>query len=535
MPLPSGGTWPPRNLQPIQQHYNTLDTWYVGDRERLAALYGDGRGTATIPANRPSQYRGGVVGTVARMFWGAPTPAGERRTKLHVPVASDICTMSSDLLFSEPPTITVEDQATQDRIDELLPSLQATLLEGAEVGAALGGYYLRAVWDKQVAEKPWLNAVHADAAVPEWRWGKLYAVTFWRVLEQPDDDTCLWHLERHEPGVILNGLYKGKVGDLGGQLPLTAHAETKNMQPVITTGLDRCTAVYVPNMRPNRQWRNYPAGAALGRSDFDGPVLGMMDSLDEVWTSWMRDIRLAKARLIVPSSYLQSNGKGQGAFFDFDRELYESFDMLAGDQRMEISAQQFAIRVVEHRDTAAELLAEILRATGYSAQSFGLSGEVAVTATEVSAKERRSLITKNRKGLYTIPEVADGVEMLLELEAKLFPDIAVTPEKPTITLADSVSPDMMQLATTVELMRRAEAVSDETAVRMLHSDWDDDQVQEEVRLIGDARPDPMADPFALPGEMVGPDGEPVDPEDPQKPPAKEDGPPGQQQPFPTRK
>ncbi|MEU4225814.1 hypothetical protein AB0F17_16090 [Nonomuraea sp. NPDC026600] len=530
MPLPSGGTWPPRALQPIYQQYNTLDTWYVGDRERLAALYGDGRGT-NIPANRPSQYRGGVVGTLARMFWGTPTPAGEKRTKLHVPVASDICTMSSDLLFSEPPTITVEDQATQDRIDELLPSLQATLLEGSEVGAALGGYYLRAVWDKQVAEKPWLNAVHADAAVPEWRWGRLYAVTFWRVLEQPDDDTCLWHLERHEPGVILNGLYKGKVGDLGGQMPLTAHAETKGMQPVITTGLDRCTAVYVPNMRPNRQWRNYPAGAALGRSDFDGPVLGLMDSLDEVWTSWMRDIRLAKARLIVPSSYLQSNGKGQGAYFDFDRELYESFDMLAGDQRMEISAQQFAIRVVEHRDTQAELLAAILRATGYSAQSFGLSGDVAVTATEVSAKERRSLITRGRKALYTAPELAEAIEMLLTLEAALGFEGAVTPELPTVVFGDSVSPDIMQLAQTAELMRRAEAASDETLVRMLHPDWDEDQVQAEVTAIGDARPDPLADLNAFgqdPTLPPGQDGPPPDPS--QQDPKAQDGPPGRKPP-----
>ncbi|MET7333285.1 hypothetical protein [Nonomuraea sp. NPDC005650] len=503
MPLPSGGSWPPRNLQPIQQQYAVLDAWYTGDSDRLAALYGDPR-NSNVPANRPSQYRGGLVGTAARWFWGHPTPQGEKRTKLHVPVASDICTMSSDLLFSEPPTITCDNPDTQQRIDDMLPQLQATLLEGAEVGAALGGYYLRAVWDKQVADLPWLAAVHADAAVPEWRWGRLWAVTFWRVLEL-DDDTCFWHLERHEPGYIYNGLYKGKPGDLGGQLPLTAHPETAGMQPVIDTGLDRCTAVYVPNMRPNRGWRNYPAGANLGRSDFDGPVLGLMDALDEVWTSWMRDIRLAKARLIVPDSYLKSLGKGQGAYFDPDREIYEALNILGGDDRMEISAQQFAIRVAEHRDTQAELLAAILRATGYSAQSFGLSGEVAVTATEVSAKERRSLITKSKKDLYTVPPLADGIEMLLELEAALGFEGAVTPERPTITMADSVSPDIMQLAQTVELMRRAEAVSDETAVRMLHPDWDEDQVQAEVEAIGEARPDPVADPFALPGEMVGSD------------------------------
>jgi hypothetical protein len=526
MPLPSGGgTWPPQHLQPIYQHYNTLDAWYVGDQDRLAALYGDARGT-TAPANRPSQYRGGVVGWGARMFWGQPTPAGEKRTKLHVPVASDICTMSSDLLFSEPPSITVENAETQAHIDDMLPGLQATLLEGSEVGAALGGYYLRAVWDTEIAPAPWLAVVHADAAIPEWRWGRLFAVTFWRIIET-DDDTCFWHLERHEPGSILNGLYKGKPGDLGSSQPLTAHPETKNLKPSIPTGLDRCTAVYVPNMRPNRMWRNVPAGANLGRSDLDGPVLGLMDSLDETWTSWMRDIRLAKARLIVPRSYLQSNGKGAGAYFDADRELYEALDVLGGDDRMEISAQQFAIRYEEHRETQGELLAAILRATGYSAQSFGLAGEVAVTATEVSAKERRSLITSNRKGLYAVPELEAGIEMILQLEASLGFEGAVTPERPTITMADSVSPDMMQLAQTAELMRRAEAASDETLVRLLHTDWDEEQIQAEVDAIADARPDPMLDPFALPGSMVGPDGEPVDPEDPEA--KKQDGPPAREE------
>lgn len=525
MPLPAGGgTWPPQHLQPIYNHYAVLDAWYQGDPDRLAAVYTDPH--RAQPANHPWQHRGGITGFLGRMFWGQPTPAGEKRAKLHVPVASDICTMSSDLLFSEPPSITVENPATQERIDQLLPSLQATLLEGAEVGAALGGYYLRTVWDREIADRPWLAAVAADAAVPEFRHGRLYAVTFWRVLEQIDTNTCYLHLERHEPGAILNGLYVGAVGSLGKPLPLTDHAETANMQPVIETGLTRCTAVYVPNMRPNRQWRNFPAGAPLGRSDFDGPVLQLMDSVDEVWTSWMRDLRLAKARLIVPRAYLQSMGKGQGAYFDPDRELYEALDVLGGDDRMEISAQQFAIRYAEHKETQAELLAAILRATGYSAQSFGLTGDVAVTATEVSARERRSLVTRARKALYTAPELAAEIETLLQLEAKIFGS-GVTPEKPNIVFGDSVSPDIMQLAQTAELMRRAEAASDETLVRMLHPDWDEDQVQAEVAAIADARPAAVEDPFALPGEMVddGEDDEERSESEDDEPDGGQDGPP----------
>ncbi|MFI6909891.1 hypothetical protein ACIBKY_52125 [Nonomuraea sp. NPDC050394] len=513
MPLPSGGVWPPRHLQPIYSHYSLLDTWYRGVPEELAAMYGGQQ-----PANRPSQLRGGLVGWAARMFWGQPTPQGEKLTKLHIPVASDIATMSADLMFSEPPSITCENEQTQAHLDDMLPQLQATLLEGAEVGAALGGYYLRAVWDPDVAPAPWLSAVHADAAVPEWRFGRLHACTFWRILES-DDTTCWWHLEHHQPGSIQHALFKGAPGQLGDQMPLTAHPETEKLKPVVTTGIDRCTAIYIPNMRPNRTWRNYPAGANLGRSDFDGPVLGLMDALDETWTSWMRDIRLAKARLIVPSSYLENAGRGKGSYFDLDRELYEAVNPLVNSERLEISPQQFAIRFEEHRETQAEQLAAILRATGYSSQSFGLGDDgVAITATEVSAKERRSLTTRAKKGLYTLPALGDGLEMLLQLTAEQFPGLGVVPERPTIVLADSVSPDMLQLAQVAELWRRAEAASDETLVQMLHPDWDDKQVKDEVKLIGDARPDPLADLSAFgqpPGVEPGEEGQ--------------DGPPGREE------
>lgn len=511
MALPSGGAWPPKNLEPIYDLYSILDAWYSGDRDRLATIYESANPTSNRPPNRPSQFRGGVVGRMARWFWGQPTPSGEPRTKLHVPVASDIATMSADLLFSEPPSITVQDPETQARIEELVENgIHTTLLEGAEVGAALGDYYLRTVWDEEIAPTPWLAVVHADAAVPEWRWGRLAAVTFWRVIEEDDRGTRLIHLERHEPGVILHGLYKGANGMLGEPLPLTAHAETAHLPPVIETGLTRCTAVHVPNMRPNREWRTNPVGVGLGRSDFAGPVLGLMDALDEVWTSWMRDIRLAKARLVVPSGYLIDNGPGKGASFDLDRELYEEVSSLGGNERMEISAHQFAIRVAEHRDTSAELLAAILRATGYSAQSFGLSGEVAITATEVMAKERRSLVTRGKKALYTRNPLADGIETLLQLEAAMF-GTGVTPERPTIEFGDSVAADLGQLAQTAVLMRQAEAASDETIVRLLHPDWSDTEVQEEVARISDSRPAVVADPFALRPDDDGQDEDGVEP------------------------
>ncbi|CAM5367333.1 phage portal protein [Streptomyces californicus] len=50
---------------------------------------------------------------------------------------------------------------------------------------------------------------------------------------------------------------------------------------------------------------------------------------------------------------------------------------------MALTVSQFAIRVQEHRDTSEDLINQILRSCGYSAQTFGICGYVAVTATDV--------------------------------------------------------------------------------------------------------------------------------------------------------
>ncbi|GAA2457002.1 phage portal protein [Streptomyces macrosporus] len=497
MSLPAGGPWPPPLTETVLARMSVWDAWYTGDPDRLASIYG----STMVPAARPSQYRGGIVGTVARWFWGRPTPAGEQRSKLHVPLASDICQTSADLLFSEPPVATVEDERTQQRLDELLDEgVHATLLEAAEVCAALGGVYLRPAWDTELADRPWLSVVHADAAVPEFRWGQLAAVTFWEEL-RAEGGIVLRHLERHEPGMILHGLYEGTREDLGRMVPLTEHEATAPLATevdengAIYTGLDGLAAVYVPNMRPNRRWRSIRGAAQLGRSDLDG-IEPLLDALDEVYSSWMREIQLGKARIVVPRSYLDSNGPGQGASFDPDRAVYEDVNALPrpGDPAA-ITPVQFAIRVAEHRDTAADLVEQILRTAGYSTQTFGRTGDAAATATEVVARERRSYLTRDKKVIYWSP-LADAYRALLAVDAAVFRS-GVQVVRPALEWPDAVSEDPSSLANTANVLRQAEAASTETLVRMVHPDWEDAQVQAEVERIqgetGRAVPDPMQD------------------------------------------
>src|SRR5690606_22958810 len=153
---------------------------------------------------------------------------------LHVPVAGDIAETSADMLFSEVPQISIpeahEERAasdaikTQDRLWKLIDDggIHNRLLEAAESASALGGVFIGPSWDTSVADMPILRVVQADSALPEFRWGMIQAVTLWRIVE--DDGDSVWrHIERHEPGVILHGLYRGSTDDLGRRVPLTSH------------------------------------------------------------------------------------------------------------------------------------------------------------------------------------------------------------------------------------------------------------------------------------------------------------------------
>ncbi|WP_063628947.1 phage portal protein [Amycolatopsis taiwanensis] len=520
MPLPVADMqWPPGDCHRPSRLYDEWGAWYSGSVDELARVYG---ATGAFPGldpkgyDRPSQYAGGLVGRIARFFWGTPTPRGElRNNKLHIPVAGDIAATSADLLFGEMPAVAIGDGSTQDRLDTLLTDggLRARLLEAAELAAAYGGVFLRVGWNTAVADHPLVDALLPDTAVPEWQSGHLTAVTFWRVVSEPDDSDVWRHLERHEPGRVLHGLYKGTGDRLGRPMPLVDHpataqwAEQIDEAGGIATGAKRLTAVYVPNMRPHRIIRGTP----LGRSDYAG-VEPIMDAFDEAWTSWMRDLRLAKARLIVPSIYLRSNGPGKGASWDAEQEIYAGLDMMPekGAGASMLTPVQFAIRVEEHERTTADLFAQVVRGAGYSVQTFGEMGDAGVTATEVNARERKSYTTRGRKIGYWTPGLGDLFEVLLEVDAAVFRS-GVTPERPTIEFPDAVTPDPEAQARTLQILDAARAASIETKVRMLHPDWDDPAVTKEVdRIKAETGSAPVVNPDTFTGDTGTPASPPTE-------------------------
>lgn len=494
MPMPEyKGAWPPEPFDAARAVYDLHSAWLEGDANVLQSFYSqhlDG-----MPSTRPSQFRGGVVGAVARFFWGRPQKQAMKR--LHVPAPADVARTSAHLLFGQPPTWTFNEgdatdlEGAKKRLSQLLDGADvvATFLEAAEIQSALGGVYLRLWWDTSVTDKVMLSAVAPDAAIPEWRYGKLAAVTFWTIVAEDKKGT--WrHLERHEPGRIEHALYLGDGDHIGikrdlGELKATEWAAER---PVIETGVKGLTAAYVPNIRPARRWRNVPHLSPLGRSDFEG-IEQLFDALDAAYSSWMRDLDLAKARLFVSQQALEDNGPGLGASWDPEQAIFTpvpSDDMDEGGMNQLVQAQQFDIRYEEHAATCQDLMNRIVVSAGYSVGDFGdAEASGMMTATEVSARKGLSNQTRATKILYWQSEAPPLARTMLELDAILFGGgtnygIKAAPE---MVFPVRVDVDPVQQSTAIANLRAARAMSIEQAVRERNPNWSAEEVDDEVKLI----------------------------------------------------
>ena len=416
------------------------------------------------------------------------------KVKLHVPVAADIAATGASLLFGREPRFSIYDaslgdteEGSQGRLEEILRGvgLIQKLHEAAELGAALGDVFLKCRYDREGLDRPDIQVVAGSDALPEYRLGKLAYTHFFSVVKRERQTGRVWRLyERYEPGCIRAAAYCGDGSQLGQECPgmlaeLGVEAEAE-------TPVKELLAAHIVNMKPSRVW----PGEDKGRSDLEG-LRDLMDSLDEVYTSWLRDIRLAKSRLIVPAEFLRRNPSElfrEGSYtydFDEDVETLVALDIGGDGVEMKITPSQFAIRAQEHASTFESTLRTILSMAGYSPQSFGLDIEGnAQSGTARRLMERKSLATNAKKQSYWQGPLEAFLTAVLRLDRALYGnDQLHDDDSVRVELRDPAESDPNEMAGTVQLLRQARAVSLETAVRMLHPGWTEARVREEKEKI----------------------------------------------------
>lgn len=498
MPLPPNDVaWPPTNFSPVYAKMAEWAAWYSGEPTRIMDVYG-------------SQSGGGGL-TPWWRFWSRARASqdGAQRAQLHVPIASDLAAVSGALLFGDQPKIRVrgEREAVEPPTSHEAPAKAATqtpeakserrlldiveqgdvysrLVEAAEGAAAIGGIYIYPVWDKTLRDFPLMAVAQSDQAVPEFRFGFLSAVTFHRVVEA-NGTIVFRHIERHEvegtgesrKAVVLHGLYKGSNSHLGTPVSLDVSPLTIGLEPRIVLPFADLDVEYIPNIRPNRLWR----ASGLGVADIQGSET-LLDALDETYASWMRDVRLAKARIIVPREYLRPDADANSAF-DVDQEIYVPMDMepgLSQDSRAML-AHQFAIRYLEHRETAKDLVERIVSNAGYAPATLGAtSGNATGTALRIS--EHKTLLTLRKKSGWWRTAIANCLYHMMIIDKEMFGS-SIPAIRPTVLTSDSIIDNPLELAQTALALKTAESASIETRVRLVNPDWSNEEITREVEKI----------------------------------------------------
>ncbi|WP_285751990.1 phage portal protein [Lentzea sp. NBRC 105346] len=507
MLIEPGSQWPPPGHWKIRHYWQSWSAYWSGD---LAAL--KTYGSCTAPGG----------------YW-ARMKAKPGNREIHVPIAADIARTSAELVAGDTPVIDWEDQQAetadssngnaprrksplQDTWDNIAQTIgwANKLLQGAEIGSPIGGWYLRAAWDERLGKRPLLTVVRGDEALPMFLFDELIAVTFVQELDAPqgwktrsDGEVFRW-LEHHEPGQIRHELWLGSTSNVGDPLPLTEHPTTAGFLPVIDTSTVRPNGILVEHV-PNDLPMTLDV-LPLGRSDLQG-VETLLDALDEAMASWMQDIELAKARILASKEMLDpvtrantSSGAATGFFgsmfgrrentnparaFDTDAKVFTPLEMPAedGGKVAPITLVQFAIRFQEHEATVLQLIEQIVSRAGYAPQTFGMHVEGQLSGTAMRRREQKSYRTRDRKRRYMRPALERIAETLMLLNAVLNPDAPRPTQRPTLVWRETDQSDPLEMAQVVELLSRARAASKEVLVKAAHPEWDDTQVGEEVKRL----------------------------------------------------
>jgi hypothetical protein len=517
--------WPPKVLHSQLQSMAYWQAWYAGDRNSLET------------AGAAKSDKGGILRNLFvrtwQYFWGqtVANDGSEPEIKVHVPLAKDIAKAKRAMLFAQPPSLLstpIGEDSEPDDQGELPPTpiadatvarlnqyeadgIMQVFAGGAEICGALGGIYLRMVID-YTNRKPSLTRVSPRKAYPLFADGRLVQVTFWTELPSNDNTTWRW-LEKHFTddgtvtgiGCIEHTLWQGTNDDLGEQQAIDVSVfpqmadVVKAMNSsvavlgvdevptgVITTETPGLAVVYIPNATPNALWMDDPIGQHLGLPDIQGSE-DLLDRLDFLMSSLLEEFDLSKARITVPDYMLNSNGPGKGASWDRNKRIWQAFNMAPTDATAGNALQLFQpdIRVDAHIAGMQELTEVIVRSAGFSASTFGEDEEGgAQTATEVVSRDRRSRITRGDAISIWIPLMEEILFKMLSTDVLYgWAEGPVDPSSLTVVFPKETSMTPQEAALYVQVMRAAQAMSIEEAVRSGHPDWEEPAILEEVEKI----------------------------------------------------
>ena len=269
-------------------------------------------------------------------------------------------------------------------------------------------------------------------------------------------------------------------------------------QRFVYKGLKGILAFEKPNKTPSLEFPSSPYGG----SDYEGAV-DEFDALDEITSANIREIRTNETKRYIPDTMLQKDENGEFKGFD---EFCDSYQITKGDPDQDAenkvdfsSIPDKTASFLEKWKTSISIVCNKAKISPYA---LGITWLEAVGPSAESQLERNKTTLDMRKGkleLWT-PLVEEMILRTLQLNTWMrenvseikerqtadgVPDLDFTQGNTTIQadFGEYITEGVSQRITTWGGAKMQRIASTDEAVRQIHPEWTEKQVQDEVNII----------------------------------------------------
>lgn len=291
-------------------------------------------------------------------------------------------------------------------------------------------------------------------------------------------------------------LYKLYVldGNKEKEVALTTLPDTAELKDFVYKGLKGMLAFDKPNLTPSHEFPDSPYGA----SDYEGGI-DSFDALDEVYSMIVQELRDNKTIRYIPDSMIPKDKDNSSTLLDDD--FVTNYIKIKGDPDQDgkdkIETTFIKDKTEEHLAKYRTYLTTAINNAGLSPFALGITGLESINSSAESQQERNkvTLETRSRKLKLWVPFMEDVFTQMLIMNSWIQHNTSAIQEafekmdlnfnnlKLNIEFNDYVQDSVEKKITTWGNAKNQKVASTYEAVRRIHPEWDDEQVDNEVNLI----------------------------------------------------
>lgn len=387
----------------------------------------------------------------------------------------------STLLFGRPPKVRCEDEADQERMDEILRVNRwaSRLRVAADRSSSEGEVWWRLVADPARFTAPALTWHSRLDVIPHYVNQQLRAVAFINVLSNRDDGVVFRHFEVHDAECVRNVLFRGQETTIGVMVDLADHPAVEELEDEWThdVGILAGRVVNLEGQNPE-----------MGVSDYDGLEDWFLE-LNSCMRSGIKNRALtAVKKAYAPRESLTEGGDlPEGNVVPVDADSYTGEDISKQYGTFELTFDAEALVT-----WANHVATHALAMRGITPQFVGLPvGPEGYAATGTALRMRLIPSTNEgdrRKGPWD--DELDGIVLKMQIldqrpvsERGYGNAWRISDKPPAVEMGEPLPVDEMEDSTRLSTLRAADLISIEQGVRERNPDWSPTQVKEEVALI----------------------------------------------------